>query len=356
MRVLMTIDAVGGVWRYGVDLARQLGQEGTPCLLLGCGPPPNAAQLQESDRLRNVMLRWSELPLDWMVTDAAELTGVADTLVASAREWGADLLHLNLPSQAIDIPTAIPVVVASHSCLATWWRAVKQSDLPADRLWQQELAARGLRRADVVMVPTASHAAATAAVYGPLGNLRIAANATDLPTERATKEPFVLAAGRWWDEGKNAAMIDAAAAWTRWPVRMAGALTHPGAAPFMPRHAASLGALSPEAARAHMQRAAIFVSPALYEPFGLAALEAAASGCALVLSDIPTFRELWDDAARFVNAMNAAAIAEAINDLAECPAERAKLSRRALARAESFSLSAQAASVRQVYREAVSRT
>ena len=39
-----------------------------------------------------------------------------------------------------------------------------------------------------------------------------------------------------------------------------------------------------------------------YEPFGLAVLEAAQAGCALLLSDIPTFRELWDGAALFVAA------------------------------------------------------
>ena len=39
---------------------------------------------------------------------------------------------------------------------------------------------------------------------------------------------------------------------------------------------------------------------ARYEPFGLAVLEAAQAGCALVLSDIPTFRELWNGAAQFV--------------------------------------------------------
>ena len=45
-----------------------------------------------------------------------------DTLVAIARDWGADLLHLNLPSQAAGFPDGMPVVVTSHSCLATWWR------------------------------------------------------------------------------------------------------------------------------------------------------------------------------------------------------------------------------------------
>ena len=57
-----------------------------------------------------------------------------------------------------------------------------------------------------------------------------------------------------------------------------------------------------------MARAAIFVSSSVYEPFGLAVLEAAGSGAALVLSDIPTFRELWDEAALFAPPGDAAGI------------------------------------------------
>jgi glycosyltransferase involved in cell wall biosynthesis len=40
--------------------------------------------------------------------------------------------------------------------------------------------------------------------------------------------------------------------------------------------------------------------PAHYEPFGLSALEAALSGCALALGDTESLREIWDDAALFV--------------------------------------------------------
>jgi glycosyltransferase involved in cell wall biosynthesis len=68
----------------------------------------------------------------------------------------------------------------------------------------------------------------------------------------------------------------------------------------------------------------IFVSTALYEPFGLAVLEAAQAGCALILSSISTFRELWDGAARFVNPRDADAVADAANSLlAEAPAREA---------------------------------
>src|SRR5205807_9775806 len=46
-------------------------------------------------------------------------------------------------------------------------------------------------------------------------------------------------------------------------------------------------------------RAPIYAATSRYEPFGLAPLEAALSRCAIVASDIPPFRELWEGAAVF---------------------------------------------------------
>ena len=349
MRVLMTIDAVGGVWRYGVDLARGLGTEGITCQLAVCEPAPSLAQQQECCDLRNVSLTWTELPLDWMVGDAAALDDAAGTLAAMACDWGADLLHLNLPSQAAGLPNVMPVVVTAHSCLATWWCAVKGSELPQDLCWQRELTARGIRRADAVMVPTASHGMAMIGTYGALNHLHIVANATTLPDTACAKQPFVFAAGRWWDEGKNVATVDAVAGLVRWPLRLAGALEGPNVPTVALHHAQALGPLTQEATREQMRGAAIFFSPALYEPFGLAVLEAAAHGCALVLSDIPTFRELWSGAALFIAPHCAAGFAATIARLMNAPSERQALGQRAAARASDFALGRQAEQVRQVY-------
>jgi glycogen(starch) synthase len=63
----------------------------------------------------------------------------------------------------------------------------------------------------------------------------------------------------------------------------------------------------------------VFVLPACYEPFGLAALEAAMARCALVLGDIPTLRELWDGAAIFVPPDDPEALVAALNTLAADP-------------------------------------
>jgi len=78
--------------------------------------------------------------------------------------------------------------------------------------------------------------------------------------------------------------------------------------------------------------------PARYEPFGLSVLEAAFSGCALVLGDIPSLRELWQDAAAFVDPDDDAALARAINQLIDRPDECAELAQRARVRAQPLTL------------------
>jgi glycosyltransferase involved in cell wall biosynthesis len=93
----------------------------------------------------------------------------------------------------------------------------------------------------------------------------------------------------------------------------------------------------------------IYVSAALYEPFGLSVLEAAQAGCALVLSDIPTHRELWGDAATFVPARDDASFAHAIQNLVDDPDQRRELGRRARVRARSYSPERMASGMADIY-------
>ncbi len=115
MRVLMTLDAVGGVWRYGMDLADGLARRGHRLIFAGFGPPPSPGQRAEAEALG--VLDWCDAPLEWMVADAAELTAVPGIIAACARRHRADLLHLNMPGQAAGLDLALPLVVASHSCV-----------------------------------------------------------------------------------------------------------------------------------------------------------------------------------------------------------------------------------------------
>jgi glycosyltransferase involved in cell wall biosynthesis len=100
-----------------------------------------------------------------------------------------------------------------------------------------------------------------------------------------------------------------------------------------------------------MRDASIFVSSALYEPFGLSVLEAAASGCALVLSDLPSFRELWNDAALFVDPRERDAIRTALQSVCRDKDLRARLQSKARMRARRYSLRAMVGAYVQLYRE-----
>ncbi len=347
-RLLMTLDAVGGVWRYAMDLARALAPRGVETVFLGLGPAPAAAQRREAESVGR--LDWLDAPLDWLAEGEAALAGVPARIAEAADRHRADLLHLNLPSQAAGIGAGRPVVAVSHSCVPTWFRAVRGSGPPPGWDWQGRLTEAGLRRADLVVAPSRSHAAALEACYGPLPRIAVVPNAVAPADEAAGGGGHAVAAGRWWDEGKGGAVIDAAAARCRWPVRLVGPLRGANGAAFEARHAEALGERSHGEALALLDGADAFVSASLYEPFGLAVAEAAARGLPLVLSAIPTFRELWDGAALFVPPGDAPALAAALDRLAEDPVLRRRLGRAARRRAARHAPEAQARAMLDLYR------
>jgi len=75
-------------------------------------------------------------------------------------------------------------------------------------------------------------------------------------------------------------------------------------------------------------------------------------GCALVLADIPSLRELWSGCARFVPADDDAALAAAIAELMRDDAARLRLARRALERATRFGTAPMVDGILDCYAEA----
>ncbi|SCB58478.1 Glycosyltransferase involved in cell wall bisynthesis [Rhizobium aethiopicum] len=346
-RVLMTVDAIGGVWRYAVDLAAALKPNDIDVVFAGLGPAPAENKVAEASRVGKLV--WLDAPLDWMVEGEEAVAEVPRLIADLARREEADLLHLNLPSQAAGMETNLPVAVVCHSCVVTWFAAVRGSGVPHKWQWQYRLNQAGFARADAVIAPSHSHARAMEAAYGTIGGLKVVHNASSLEASEEPKRDFVLAAGRWWDDGKNGAVLDKAAAMTRWTVAAAGATTGPNGQTMRFRHADHRGELSYERMSALTRQAAVVASPSLYEPFGLAALEAARAGAALVLSDIPTYREIWDGAALFAEPHRPDAFADAFNALSDDPQQRFALGRKARARSGALSVKAQAEVMCSVY-------
>ena len=348
-RVLMSMDAVGGVWRYAMDLASALREQGFSFVFAGFGPKPSVAQVEEAQRFGALV--WVDAPLDWTTQTETALDVIPQLLAQLVDEHRVDLLHLNLPSQAYKLQVDVPVLVVSHSCVVTWFAAVRNEPVPLDWRWQQRRNRGGLDVADAVVAPSQTHAEMLRRSYGPINNLSVVYNGAHATPAALEKADLVFAAGRWWDDGKNGRVLDQAAEHSVWPVVMAGANKGPNGQHLALQHADHRGELPHHAVKALMAEAAIVASPSLYEPFGLAPLEAAGARAALVLADIPTYRELWDGVALFAGPHDPEAFAARINQLAGDPAMRAELAAAGQERAQRFNVGAQATAMAELYRK-----
>lgn len=352
--VLLTTDAVGGVWTYALDLAGALRRRGTAVTLAVLGPAPDAAQREAAAGIGGLKLVETGLPLDWIEHDPERLAAAGRSLAALAAASGVDLVHLNSPALAADARFPVPVVGGCHSCLASWWSAVKGDEpMPEGFRWRTDLLARGYAACDRLIAPSYAFMQTTAALYGVVPEAVHNGRAAPPAPGGAGRRPAALTSGRLWDEGKNLRTLDRAAGRMRHPLRAAGSLAGPDGPAVAPDHLVCLGQLDAAGLRQELERATAFASLSLYEPFGLGVLEAAQAGCALVLSDIPTFRELWQGAAIFVPADDEATVAKVLDGLIDDPSAAAALGRAAAARAERFTVDAMAEGALRVYARAL---
>jgi glycosyltransferase involved in cell wall biosynthesis len=191
--------------------------------------------------------------------------------------------------------------------------------------------------------------------YGPFSAAGVIYNGRRADLFQAQpKEPLILTVGRLWDEAKNLRILAAAAPQLSWPVYCAGATADPGqratnAVASPAEHIKPLGQLAPSAVAAWMGRAAIYALPATYEPFGLSALEAALSRCALVLGDIPSLREIWGDAACWVAPHDQAGLVAALEALIAAPATQRAFATRAYHRAQRYQTAVMGAAYWRLY-------
>ncbi|HEV7266057.1 MAG TPA: glycosyltransferase [Falsiroseomonas sp.] len=347
--LLMTADAVGGVWTHALELAAGLAPLGVRTTLAVLGPGLDAARRARASRVPGLELVETGLPLDWLAETEAEIIQAGHAIAALAQRSGAHLVQLNAPALAAQAAFPCPVVGVCHSCLATWWEAVRGGAMPADFAWRAALLARGYARCDALVAPSAAFAATTACTYGLERAPEVVWNGRRPGRAAAAAGRFAFAAGRLWDDGKDLGTLNSAAAQLAPPVFAAGPTRGPNGASVDLRHLRLLGSLDDAALESWLARGPIFVSAARYEPFGLAVLEAAQAGCALVLSDIPSFRELWDGAARFVAPGDVGGFATAIAMLSQEQEQRSTLRVAALRRSRRYAASAMAQGMARIH-------
>ena len=354
MNILMTADTVGGVWTYALELARALAPHGVRVALATMGGPLTPAQWEDAAGVPNVTVHESTYKLEWMEAPWEDVARAGDWLLDLERQVRPDVVHLNGYAHGV-LPWHTPVVMVGHSCVLSWWQAVKGEEAPPAWDRYREAVTQGLRAADLVLAPTQAMLCALADHYGPLTRSRVVFNSRRpslFPPH--PKEPLILSAGRLWDEAKNVRTLAGAAGSLPWPVCVAGEARGPDGGTAEIANVHRLGVLPPPALAGWLGRAAIYALPARYEPFGLSALEAGLAGCALVLGDIPSLREVWGEAALFVPPDDDAALRAALHGLIQDKGRRQERATQARAQALTYAPERMAAGYRTAYCDALS--
>jgi glycogen(starch) synthase len=353
MRILMTADPVGGVWNFALELCAQLARGGVDVMLATLGVRLRPAQRSAAADVRGLRLEESAFRLEWMAEPWADLERAGRWLLRLERQYRPDVVHLNHLAHG-DLPWRAPMLVTGHSCVVSWWEAVHGTGPPAEWSAYKHRVKRSLRAADCVAAPTRAMLAELRRHYGPLSRTAVVPNGRDPARFQwgCRKEPLVLSAGRLWDAAKNVQALAAVAPLLDWPVYIAGEAVSPdGSRLPVGGSLRLLGALSPQELARWYACAAIYALPARYEPFGLTALEAALSGCALLLGDIPSLREIWGDAAWYVAPDDHERLRERLSELISSAAARTELASRAAAVAARLSAESMALGYHRLYRK-----
>jgi glycosyltransferase involved in cell wall biosynthesis len=350
LRVLMTTDTVGGVWSYAVELCRSLQQYSVHFYLVTTGAALSAAQKTEIAQLANVTVFETAFLLEWMEAPWQSIDESCAWLLQLEQELEPDLIHLNAFVYGA-LPFKAPVIVAAHSDVFSWWLAVKGEQPPAGWRTYFSRVQAGMQGAHFLIAPSTTMMDAVRKIYDvAIPGAVIYNGRSGQMFCPAQKAPFIFSMGRIWDEAKNISLLVAAAPQIPYAIKLAGDNDFAGDhCETSGANISYLGKLSSTEVAAQLAAASVYVLPAKYEPFGLSVLEAALSGCALVLGNIDSLQEIWGDSALYIDTDNAGALAKAVNFLMQDEAARLHYAQKAAERAKRYTTAALAENYVRVY-------
>lgn len=352
-RILMTCDAVGGVWTYAMDLCEQYKNANIQVLLAVLGPAMAEHQRKEVARMPHVRVVEHTGALEWMENPWDDVDDAGRWLLRQAENFQPHLVHINGFAHAA-LPWGVPVMVVAHSCICSWWDNVIGGPPDAQFARYCQAVKKGLAAADVIIAPTRAMLDEIRRHYDVGGNLRVIHNGRTVKTVApGPRGNYIFSAGRVWDKAKDFETLNGAAAGLGVDVVVAGEYRLDDSASLS--NLRLLGKLPPQEVQQYLIGASIFVSTARYEPFGLSILEAALHGCPLVLPDLDSLREIWQNNACYASAHNPASFRQAIQTLRSDEVLRQSMASRAQATARQYTAERMASRYYCVYSELTGR-
>lgn len=326
MHVLVTADTMSGSWTYTRELVTGLVTRGVRVTLVTFGEIPLPEQTAWMDLLHGLEYRPTAFRLEWMDDAPQDLPESSEFLANLASELHPDLLHLHQFCHG-NLQVDIPRVVMANGDLISWTEAV-QGCTPRNTRWLQwyrDIVIQGIAAAAAVVAPSACMLNTLISTYTRPRRAAIIYPGRNpiFFNPYVSKEDSVLSVGRLLDAGKQVFLLTQHA--QPFSVCIVGA-EQTVSLPRIPIRAdvkvatkqscvAIRGPQTEAQLRALYSRAAVYAATARYEPLGIATLEAAFSRCVIVANDIPSFREVWGDAALYFRTNDARSLAETLHRL-----------------------------------------
>jgi glycogen(starch) synthase len=369
MHVVMTTDATGGVWSYSLTLTSALRRRGIQVTLVSIGPPPDAMQAAAVPAGTRLIV--TDYKLEWQEGLNGDVALSGAFIARLVDDLRPEIVHSNHYCYGSLATGAARVVVAHNDLLGrlTWCRHdgdVQRLEVPPELADYRAFVEEGLANAHVVVCPSRFMAATLAEHYQARPLTIVIPNGVEVPAEppaeRAPGRPLTaVIAGRLWDEAKNVDLAVAGVHLATAPVRLLAVgptrspdgLEHPVQADA---RVEPLGLLPQAAVDQAYRRADVYLAVSRYEPFGLAPLEAALTGCAVICNDLPSYHEVWEDVAIYFRRNDPADLARRLDELAADPDRLHEHQRQARQRALGFTSEVMADKYIELYRHLIDRT
>ncbi|ELR69131.1 Glycosyltransferase [Fulvivirga imtechensis AK7] len=307
----MTTDTAGGVWHYSIDLVAGLLREQVKVVLVAMGPKLTEAQRADLHQCRGVKFYHKTCKLEWMDSPWNDVEKAGQWLTRIYEKEQPDLIHFNNYAH-VNMGWDCPKILVAHSCVSSWWEAVKKEPLPGRFNYYFNVVREAFHGANMVVAPSAAMLSTFQRIYGHPERSTVIYNALAPSKVSTDKQPIIFSMGRLWDEAKNIDLLLKAADNINGKIYIAGAGSREK---NNTANVTFLGILSRPEIFGWLNISAIYVLPVKYEPFGLSFLEAASRRCALVGGDIATMRELWGESMCYVEPDNPEALAHTCNTL-----------------------------------------
>ncbi len=326
VHVLVTGDTLSGSWVYTRELVTGLVTRGVRVTLVSFGDIPLPPQTSWMDHLHGLDYRPTAFRLEWMQEAERDRAEAAAFLISLVHELHPAVLHLHQFSYG-NLPVDIPRIVMAYGDLLTWREAVPEEHRSMHALERRahlqyrDIVLRGLTAADALVAPSAWMSNRISATYTRPTRAEVIYPGRNpiFFNPYVSKDDCVLAVGRLVDASRQLSLLTQHV--HPLPVCIVGSeqtvcMPNPIRADVkVATEETSVAIRGPQTEaqlRTLYSRAAIYVATARYEPLGMPVLEAAFSRCAIIANDIPSYREMWGDAALYFHTNDASSLAASI--------------------------------------------